>query len=139
MERPVPVVRLIVKDADGRVLILRRHDSEHGNRKWCLPGGKVDYGDTVAETVAKELKEETSLECLESQYLFFQDSVPAEPGKMHCINLYFECKTSGELRLNAESQAFAIGSIFTPPPRRLRTPISAPSIQTAPQPASARP
>jgi 8-oxo-dGTP diphosphatase len=107
MKRPVPVVRLIVIRADDRVLILRRHDSEHGNRQWCLPGGKVDYGDTIAETVAKELKEETSLECLESRYLFFQDSLPAEPGKMHCINFYFECKTSGELRLNAESDDFA--------------------------------
>ena len=107
MKHPIPVVRLIVKGPDGRVLILRRHHSEHGNRQWCLPGGKVDYGDSVAETVAKELEEETSLECLESRYLFFQDSLPAEPGKMHCINLYFECKTAGKLRLNSESDDFA--------------------------------
>jgi ADP-ribose pyrophosphatase YjhB (NUDIX family) len=107
MKRPVPVVRLIVIGADGRALILRRQNSEHGNGQWCLPGGKVDYGETVAESVAKELKEETSLECLESQYLFFQDSLPIEPGKMHCINLYFECKTSGKLRLNSESDDFA--------------------------------
>ena len=107
MKRPVPVVRLIVRGPDGRVLVLRRHNSKHGNGQWCLPGGKVDYGDTVAESVAKELKEETSLECLESRYLFFLDNLPAEPGKMHCISHYFECKTSGELRLNSESDEFA--------------------------------
>lgn len=107
MNAPVPVVRMIVLDDHDRVLILRRQHSEHGSGQWCLPGGKVDYGDTVLETVAKELKEETSLACEGARYLFFQDSLPPEPGKMHCINFYYEVETSGELALNAESDGFA--------------------------------
>jgi 8-oxo-dGTP diphosphatase len=104
---PVPVVRLVIPDVEGRVLALRRQNCDYGEGLWCLPGGKVDYGDTVEETVAKELMEETSLECTESRFLFYQDSPPEAPGLMHCINLYFECRVSGDITLNEESSEYA--------------------------------
>ena len=107
MEYPVPVVRLIIVNAEGKVLILKRHNSEYATGQWCLPGGKVDYGETVDETVRKELREETSLTCTSAKFLFLQDSLPLEAGKMHCINLYFECTTAGEILLNEESSAYA--------------------------------
>ncbi len=106
-KHPVPVVRLIVPDRSGRVLLLRRANTAYGAGAWCLPGGKVDYGETLAAAVAKELAEETSLRCISSRFLFHQDSLPAEPGAMHCINFYFECRVDGELRLNAESSESA--------------------------------
>jgi 8-oxo-dGTP pyrophosphatase MutT (NUDIX family) len=104
---PIPVVRLILPDAERRVLILRRAAGTEGGGQWCLPGGKVDYGDTVEETVAKELREETSLVCDAARFLFYQDSPPMRPGGMHCINFYFECQTSGRLVLNDESSEWA--------------------------------
>ncbi len=103
---PVPVVRLIIGDRDGRVLILRRQESEYAAGEWCLPGGKVDYGETVEESIAKELREETSLTCVASRFLFYQDSLPLQPGGMHCINLYFECEVEGTVCLNEESSEF---------------------------------
>jgi 8-oxo-dGTP pyrophosphatase MutT (NUDIX family) len=107
MDQPVPVVRLIVPDDEGRVLLLRRHGSTHGLGAWCLPGGKVDYGQRVEEAVADELREETALECTGARFLFYQDSLPYEPGGMHCVNLYFECQVSGTIRLNEESSEYA--------------------------------
>ncbi len=104
---PIPVVRLIVKDDQGRVLILRRANSVHATGSWCLPGGKVDYGNTVEEAATRELEEETSLVCHSLRFLFYQDSLPPEPGEMHCINLYFECEASGNLVLNQESSEYA--------------------------------
>jgi 8-oxo-dGTP diphosphatase len=107
MEYPVPVVRLIIVNAEGKVLILKRQNSAYAARQWCLPGGKVDYGDTLEETAGKELREETSLTCTSAKFLFFQDSLPLDVGKMHCINLYFECTVTGEIVLNEESSEFA--------------------------------
>ena len=60
---PIPVVRLIIPDHGGKVLILRRGNTTHATGEWNLPGGKVDYGRTVEEDVRKELMEETALEC----------------------------------------------------------------------------
>ena len=103
LTRPVPVVRLIIPDAMGRVLILRRAlDSTDGGR-WCLPGGKMDYGDTVEQAAIRELQEETSLRATKLRFLFYQDSLPPAPGRMHCLNLYLECSAEGEVVLNDES------------------------------------
>jgi 8-oxo-dGTP pyrophosphatase MutT (NUDIX family) len=104
---PVPVVRLVVTDQDGRVLILKRDETSHSKGSWCLPGGKVDYGETVVQAAAKELYEETSLKCRSARFLFYQDSLPPQPGEMHCINLYVECDTEGVLSLNEESSEYA--------------------------------
>ena len=104
---PIAVVRLIVCDNNGGALLLQRSHTAYGAGKWCLPGGKVDHGITVEQAVVKELKEETRLDCLASTFLFYQDSLPPRPGAMHCINLYFECKYSGEVVLNEESSRYA--------------------------------
>ena len=103
---PVPAVRLIVTDTAGHVLILRRQNTGSGEGQWCLPGGKVDYGATVEQAVHTELKEETGLDCLETRFLFYQDSLPLEPGTMHCINLYFRCTAAGQVVLNEESSEY---------------------------------
>lgn len=107
MAYPVPVVRLIIPNAEGRVLILKRQNCEYAPGKWCLPGGKIDYGDTVEETVSRELFEETALTCTSMKFLFLQDSLPIAEGKMHCLNLYFECTVKGEIVLNEESSDYA--------------------------------
>lgn len=107
MLHPVPVVRLIIPDNEGKILILKRTNTGYSEGQWCLPGGKVDYGETVEHAIAKELREETSFTVTSSRFLFYQDSLPAIEGKMHCINLYFECTVSGEIKLNDESGEFA--------------------------------
>jgi 8-oxo-dGTP pyrophosphatase MutT (NUDIX family) len=49
---------IFARNASGCVLILRRAlGSAEG--KWCLPGGKIDYGDTVEAAAVYELLEET--------------------------------------------------------------------------------
>jgi 8-oxo-dGTP diphosphatase len=104
---PVVAIRVFATDAQGRILLLRRANSEYGDGQWCLPGGKLDYGDSPEHTVEKELAEETALAAKDITFLFFQNSPPIAAGKMHCLNLYFRCTVTGQVALNEESSDFA--------------------------------
>lgn len=103
---PVPVVRAIVQDTEGRVLVLHRAQEGSGAGLWCLPGGKVDYGESVEQAVRKELAEETGLTCLEARFLFYQDIPPLAAGLVQGVNLYFVCRAQGKVRLNEESMDY---------------------------------
>jgi 8-oxo-dGTP diphosphatase len=105
-QRPVVAIRIFATNASNRILLLRRANSEYGDGQWCLPGGKLDYGDTPEHTVEKELEEETALAAKSVEFLFYQNSPPPEPGKMHCLNLYFRCTVDGAVTLNEESSEF---------------------------------
>jgi 8-oxo-dGTP pyrophosphatase MutT (NUDIX family) len=56
----LPGVAGVVRDVDGRVLFIRRAD----NGRWGLPAGAIDPGETPAEAVAREVREETGLDVL---------------------------------------------------------------------------
>src|SRR5688572_304128 len=51
----VPSVVAIVRDDIGRVLLIHKTD----NDLWALPGGGHEVGESIAETVAREVQEET--------------------------------------------------------------------------------
>jgi 8-oxo-dGTP pyrophosphatase MutT (NUDIX family) len=53
----VVVVYAVVRDEDGRVLLVRRIDD--GN--WELPGGRVEIGETTSQTVLREVAEESGI------------------------------------------------------------------------------
>lgn len=50
-------VNIAVTDSDRRVLLTRREDFE----VWCLPGGAVDNGESLAQAAVREVAEETGL------------------------------------------------------------------------------
>ena len=45
---------------EGRLLLMRRANNP-GKGVWFLPGGRIRYGETIEETVLRELDEETGL------------------------------------------------------------------------------
>ena len=54
--------KVIVRDREGRCLLLRRAMSSHGNPgKWDFPGGKIDPGETFDQGLLREIREETGL------------------------------------------------------------------------------
>jgi 8-oxo-dGTP diphosphatase len=60
-ERPVVAVGAVVRDRDGRLLVIRRGRPPAEGR-WTVPGGRVEPGERLAEAVRRELREETGLD-----------------------------------------------------------------------------
>jgi ADP-ribose pyrophosphatase YjhB (NUDIX family) len=55
--RPLPGVVIIALLSNGRIVLARRRDTQ----TWSLPGGLIDWGETVVEAAQRELREETGL------------------------------------------------------------------------------
>lgn len=89
-------VAAFIQDAEGRVLLTRRAD----NGRWCLPGGHVDSGESVAEACVREVLEETGLH-VEIQRLIGVYSTPdalvvyPDGNQAQFVSLCFEARVNG--------------------------------------------
>ena len=56
----IPCVGAVVRDEQGRVLLIQR-GREPGRGRWSVPGGRVEIGEADEAAVAREVAEETGL------------------------------------------------------------------------------
>ncbi|MCL4554034.1 MAG: NUDIX hydrolase [Actinobacteria bacterium] len=68
-------------------IVLVRHMKDHLEYH-LLPGGGVDWGETLHHALKREVLEETGILCSPQDLLFVHDSIdPA--GQRHVVNIYF--------------------------------------------------
>ena len=88
---PFPTVDIIIELDEGVVLI-KRKNPPYG---WALPGGFVNYGESLEATAVREAKEETSLDVtLLAQFGAYSE--PDRDPRMHTITVVFIAKSQGE-------------------------------------------
>jgi len=107
------VVRAILKNPDGDVLLVKRSKKPHKD-KWILPGGKVEFGEKSNEAIIREIKEEINVHFFPIPRLF-NDDFHSVPG-VHCLVLYYEGDFEGKISLNSNENSsfhfFAKGEIL---------------------------
>ena len=95
----------VVTDDHGRILLQRRTDS--GN--WALPGGGMDMSESLADSVIREVKEETGFDIevtgLVGTYTDPRHIIAYTDGEVRRqFNICFTAKiTGGELAISDES------------------------------------
>lgn len=92
-KRSTPLLTIdIVIELDGRgIVLIERKNPPHG---WALPGGFVDYGESLEEASLREAKEETSLDVqLIEQFHTYSD--PRRDPRHHTVSTVFIAKASG--------------------------------------------
>jgi ADP-ribose pyrophosphatase YjhB (NUDIX family) len=92
---PFPAVDVIIEIMDGRerrgIVLIERKNPPHG---WALPGGFVDYGETLEAAAVREAREETSLDVeLVGQLGAYSD--PSRDPRFHTISTVFLARASG--------------------------------------------
>jgi len=88
---PLPTVDVIIESPNGDVLLIRRRNPPYG---WALPGGFVDYGETVEQAAAREALEETGLEVsLQRQFHVYSD--PSRDPRVHTLSVVFVATAMG--------------------------------------------
>lgn len=93
---PKLAVNALVFNGKGEVLLAKRTD----NGLWCIPGGHVDLGETLAEACLRELSEETGLKGevikLIGVYSDTRHSLHIAQGpEWHTVRVSFLCKVTG--------------------------------------------
>jgi 8-oxo-dGTP diphosphatase len=90
---PIPTVDIIIETDGGIVLIARRNEP----LGWALPGGFVDYGETLEAAAVREAREETSLE-VENLRLLGCYSDPGRDPRQHNISTVYVATAKGTPR-----------------------------------------
>ncbi|MGA1621499.1 MAG: NUDIX domain-containing protein [Synechocystis sp.] len=103
---PAPTVDLIIEMIDQPrrpILLIERQNPPHG---WALPGGFVDYGESLETAAVREAKEEI---CLDVQLieLFYAYSDPRRDPRQHTLSVVFIAAATG--RPQAADDAKTVG------------------------------
>ena len=120
-----PGVAAVIIDPAGRVLLQRRSD----DGRWGLPGGAMEPGEEPAETLVREIREETALEVMPERvvgvYSGPEFRVRYDNGdEVMIVSITFACRpVAGEPRVNddesLEIRYFAPDALPAMEPRHL--------------------
>ncbi|MBN1224351.1 MAG: NUDIX hydrolase [Candidatus Aminicenantes bacterium] len=107
---PVPTVDIIIEivreDRKRGIVLIKRKNPPFG---WAIPGGFVDYGESLEQAAVREAKEETSLDvCLKRQMHSYSD--PDRDPRQHTISTVYIAEAEGNPE--ARDDALEIG-VFT--------------------------
>lgn len=107
---PHPTVDVIIEVGEMRgeigIVLIRRKNEPLG---WALPGGFVDYGETLERAAMREAKEETGLE-LKDLRQFHSYSDPERDPRRHTISTVFTARGEGKLKAGDDAAGAGVFS-----------------------------
>ncbi|NEP83724.1 MAG: NUDIX hydrolase [Okeania sp. SIO3C4] len=104
---PTPTVDIIIEltNRPGRPIVLIERQNEPFG--WAIPGGFVDYGESVETAARREAKEETSLEVeLIEQFYVYSD--PSRDPRQHTMSVVFIATATGEPKAADDAKNLAL-------------------------------
>jgi 8-oxo-dGTP diphosphatase len=109
LRRPIVGVAAAARTSDGRWLLIRRADMG----EWALPGGTLEWGETLRVSVARELAEEAGVDRCEVLRLVGVYSRPDRDPRFHGVTVVVECAIDPPVRPPANPLEILEARLFT--------------------------
>src|SRR4030043_597713 len=91
-QNPIPTVDIIIEIESKGILLIKRKNPPFG---WAIPGGFVDYGESLEMAAVREAKEETNLD-VKLIRQFHTYSEPKRDPRHHSISTVYIAKAEGK-------------------------------------------
>ena len=89
-KNPFPIIDIIIENM-AEIVLIERANPPFG---WAIPGGFVDYGESLEDAARREALEETGLN-IELLCQFHTYSAPSRDARQHNISTVFIAKADG--------------------------------------------
>ncbi|MCK4927260.1 MAG: NUDIX domain-containing protein [Candidatus Aenigmarchaeota archaeon] len=115
-DTPEIVVGAIIVNGKDEIFLAR---SKKWKDRWIVPGGHLEFGETLEQAIRREIKEETDLEVSDIKLIDVKESIFSKDyhKRKHLVFIDFSCRAkSSRIILNDELQEY----IWTGPGRALQ-------------------
>ncbi|HVX82032.1 MAG TPA: NUDIX domain-containing protein [Devosiaceae bacterium] len=97
----VRIAAAVILDREGRMLLVRKR----GSAMYMQPGGKIEHGETPAEALSRELREEIALDVAEAVPLGVFSAPAANEPDATVIAEMFAARSNTEPKIGAEIES----------------------------------
>lgn len=104
MELTVRVTGVLIEDC--KLLLTEQHVTQA--RSWSLPGGGLEYGETIEQCIIREMKEETGLDVSVKDLLYVCDHFQYGA---HIVHIIVSLTRTGGVLGSGNGAEFALGKI----------------------------
>lgn len=84
------IIASALVEKDGKFLLVKE-TLEDNKDYWIVPGGHVEFGEKIKDTVKREIKEETNLDIEIVKFMDFKEAIFAKHG-YHTVIFFFLAK-----------------------------------------------
>jgi len=110
LRRPVVGICAVPRTSDGKILLVRRGDTG----TWALPGGTLEWGETLAGALPRELEEETGARFVRLEGVSGIYSRPDRDFRFHAVTVCVRCEVEGPIRGPKNTLEIREARLFAP-------------------------
>ena len=103
---PEPACGALIFNPAGKIFLMKSHKWRD---KYVMPGGHVELGEKIEDSLKREIKEETGLDIYDVRFICFSEFIFDDVfwKKKHFIFFDYSCRTrSVNVKLNSEGQKY---------------------------------
>lgn len=96
-------IKAIIQNSEGQILLLK-----HSSGYWDFPGGRVNHGESIEDTLMREVEEETGITKLEEikpdKMVLTKYQIPFQDVKAGLVLWYHTCTLPGEVEITLSNE-----------------------------------